>query len=226
MHFPFLYFSEIEAKEACDWLRAAGFPQYAQLYEGRLAFSSLFIKTINSKWAAHILWCILASKSFLSRFLLLSLSLFYFPLIAFAMPRAYPDANLEMSIASQAGFTFCSASHVALLSFLLPTFFFSSLYHQSQLCLFLLVFFHQQFFCSLFLFLFPCFSSLLSIWKYNKWLLINFLEITKLIVLRLFFSCVYLIWKFLRQNMDQMLLFWVLGKMLLLPASYFLSLMF
>lgn len=26
---------EIEAKEACDWLRAAGFPQYAQLYEGR-----------------------------------------------------------------------------------------------------------------------------------------------------------------------------------------------
>ncbi|KAM4620634.1 stAR-related lipid transfer protein 13-like isoform 2-T2 [Polymixia lowei] len=25
--------SKIEAKEACDWLRAAGFPQYAQLYE-------------------------------------------------------------------------------------------------------------------------------------------------------------------------------------------------
>uniref|UniRef100_A0A3B3ZW45 SAM domain-containing protein n=1 Tax=Periophthalmus magnuspinnatus TaxID=409849 RepID=A0A3B3ZW45_9GOBI len=24
---------EIEAKEACDWLRAAGFPQYAQLFE-------------------------------------------------------------------------------------------------------------------------------------------------------------------------------------------------
>ncbi|ELK09286.1 StAR-related lipid transfer protein 13 [Pteropus alecto] len=33
MTFSFLYFSEIEAKEACDWLRAAGFPQYAQLYE-------------------------------------------------------------------------------------------------------------------------------------------------------------------------------------------------
>uniref|UniRef100_I3M8A2 StAR-related lipid transfer protein 13 n=1 Tax=Ictidomys tridecemlineatus TaxID=43179 RepID=I3M8A2_ICTTR len=31
--FFFSYFSEIEAKEACDWLRAAGFPQYAQLYE-------------------------------------------------------------------------------------------------------------------------------------------------------------------------------------------------
>uniref|UniRef100_A0A8C2B622 StAR-related lipid transfer (START) domain containing 8 n=1 Tax=Cyprinus carpio TaxID=7962 RepID=A0A8C2B622_CYPCA len=28
--------SEVEAKEACDWLRAAGFPQYAQLYEASL----------------------------------------------------------------------------------------------------------------------------------------------------------------------------------------------
>ncbi|KAF2983294.1 hypothetical protein EK904_005949, partial [Melospiza melodia maxima] len=27
---------EAEAKEACDWLRAAGFPQYAQLYEESL----------------------------------------------------------------------------------------------------------------------------------------------------------------------------------------------
>uniref|UniRef100_A0AAY5EQU2 StAR-related lipid transfer (START) domain containing 13a n=1 Tax=Electrophorus electricus TaxID=8005 RepID=A0AAY5EQU2_ELEEL len=26
---------QIEAKEACDWLKAAGFPQYAQLYEGK-----------------------------------------------------------------------------------------------------------------------------------------------------------------------------------------------
>uniref|UniRef100_A0A672MFK3 SAM domain-containing protein n=1 Tax=Sinocyclocheilus grahami TaxID=75366 RepID=A0A672MFK3_SINGR len=25
--------AEIEAREACDWLRAAGFPQYAQLFE-------------------------------------------------------------------------------------------------------------------------------------------------------------------------------------------------
>ncbi|KAK3560399.1 hypothetical protein QTP86_008480 [Hemibagrus guttatus] len=25
--------AEIEAKEACEWLRAAGFPQYAQLFE-------------------------------------------------------------------------------------------------------------------------------------------------------------------------------------------------
>lgn len=26
--------AEIEATEACQWLRAAGFPQYAQMYEG------------------------------------------------------------------------------------------------------------------------------------------------------------------------------------------------
>lgn len=31
-------FTEIEAKEACDWLKAAGFPQYAQLYEGNTQF--------------------------------------------------------------------------------------------------------------------------------------------------------------------------------------------
>lgn len=34
LFFVFFCFPEIEAKEACDWLRAAGFPQYAQLYEG------------------------------------------------------------------------------------------------------------------------------------------------------------------------------------------------
>lgn len=28
-------FSEIEAAEACKWLRAAGFPQYAQMFEGK-----------------------------------------------------------------------------------------------------------------------------------------------------------------------------------------------
>uniref|UniRef100_A0AAZ3SSJ6 StAR-related lipid transfer (START) domain containing 13a n=1 Tax=Oncorhynchus tshawytscha TaxID=74940 RepID=A0AAZ3SSJ6_ONCTS len=31
--FPLSLFPQIEAKEACDWLRAAGFPQYAQFYE-------------------------------------------------------------------------------------------------------------------------------------------------------------------------------------------------
>ena len=33
--FIFYFFSEIEAVEACKWLRAAGFPQYAQMYEGK-----------------------------------------------------------------------------------------------------------------------------------------------------------------------------------------------
>ncbi|KAJ6663171.1 hypothetical protein lerEdw1_010307, partial [Lerista edwardsae] len=32
----FCFVSETEAKKACDWLRAAGFPQYAQLYEESL----------------------------------------------------------------------------------------------------------------------------------------------------------------------------------------------
>lgn len=31
----YVLMAEIEAREACDWLRAAGFPQYAQLFEGR-----------------------------------------------------------------------------------------------------------------------------------------------------------------------------------------------
>uniref|UniRef100_A0A663FGU0 SAM domain-containing protein n=1 Tax=Aquila chrysaetos chrysaetos TaxID=223781 RepID=A0A663FGU0_AQUCH len=29
----YVLIAEIEAREACDWLRAAGFPQYAQLFE-------------------------------------------------------------------------------------------------------------------------------------------------------------------------------------------------
>jgi len=44
---------EIEAKEACDWLRAAGFPQYAQLYEGRrLGLRGDFVALIQSKHVA------------------------------------------------------------------------------------------------------------------------------------------------------------------------------
>lgn len=31
----FFSVAEIEAQEACKWLRAAGFPQYAQMYEGK-----------------------------------------------------------------------------------------------------------------------------------------------------------------------------------------------
>lgn len=30
----FLCYTELEALEACYWLKAAGFPQYAQAYEG------------------------------------------------------------------------------------------------------------------------------------------------------------------------------------------------
>lgn len=41
--------SEIEAKEACDWLRAAGFPQYAQLYEGRHLNSILPQQPLDNK---------------------------------------------------------------------------------------------------------------------------------------------------------------------------------
>ncbi|CAB4005425.1 Hypothetical predicted protein [Paramuricea clavata] len=32
--------SELEALEACYWLRATGFPQYAQMYEGSLILSN------------------------------------------------------------------------------------------------------------------------------------------------------------------------------------------
>ncbi|KAK0088627.1 hypothetical protein PV325_011191 [Microctonus aethiopoides] len=32
--------AEIEAQEACKWLRAAGFPQYAQMYEGKYTSST------------------------------------------------------------------------------------------------------------------------------------------------------------------------------------------
>lgn len=31
----FWLFAEVEAREACDWLRAAGFPQYAQSFTGK-----------------------------------------------------------------------------------------------------------------------------------------------------------------------------------------------
>lgn len=43
--------SEIEAKEACDWLRAAGFPQYAQLYEGNVLFRTRGHAQVNQNLA-------------------------------------------------------------------------------------------------------------------------------------------------------------------------------
>ena len=39
-------FSEIEALEACKWLRAAGFPQYAQMYEGEQHFNYKYIQAV------------------------------------------------------------------------------------------------------------------------------------------------------------------------------------
>lgn len=35
LFFPSLFDAELEATEACRWLRATGFPQYAQMYEGK-----------------------------------------------------------------------------------------------------------------------------------------------------------------------------------------------
>lgn len=145
-HFPLLYFSEIEAKEACDWLRAAGFPQYAQLYEGKLGFSSLFIKRINSK---YVLWCVLTSKSFSTIFPPclhlcnaqgLSWCQFRNEACFLSLPHLGP-------LPASPFFTSCfalSASH---------------LYRRSQLCLFLPVFCQQQLFCTSFLIPFCVFSS-------------------------------------------------------------------
>lgn len=39
----FCFISEIEAIEACKWLRAAGFPQYAQMYEGKCHINTTII---------------------------------------------------------------------------------------------------------------------------------------------------------------------------------------
>lgn len=50
--FSFLLFAEIEAKEACDWLRAAGFPQYVQLFKGKYEAVNPRHTThsVKSKW--------------------------------------------------------------------------------------------------------------------------------------------------------------------------------
>lgn len=42
-----LSLTEIEAVEACKWLRAAGFPQYAQMYEGKFARTSVSLDIVN-----------------------------------------------------------------------------------------------------------------------------------------------------------------------------------
>lgn len=54
----FVYFvSELESLEACYWLKAAGFPQYAQSYEGLLPIPRLlFLRTVNVFAASIILF--------------------------------------------------------------------------------------------------------------------------------------------------------------------------
>lgn len=54
---------EIEAKEACDWLRATGFPQYAQLYEGEPE-CHLFLISIIISLVPDCYWFIIYFKLF------------------------------------------------------------------------------------------------------------------------------------------------------------------
>lgn len=48
-----VFFLEIEATEACKWLRATGFPQYAQMYEGTNKLS--FIPNPFTVYIFHLL---------------------------------------------------------------------------------------------------------------------------------------------------------------------------
>lgn len=76
--FLFFCFTEIEAKEACDWLRAAGFPQYAQLYEGNAhthTQSGQHAASFHTKPCPSKYLCSLLLIFFLSD----SLSYFFFP---------------------------------------------------------------------------------------------------------------------------------------------------
>lgn len=44
--FLFWLCAEIEAKEACDWLREAGFPQYVHLFRGKYEAA----RSVTSRW--------------------------------------------------------------------------------------------------------------------------------------------------------------------------------
>lgn len=48
MEIFFFSVAEIEAQEACKWLRAAGFPQYAQMYEGKLILTFIKYWSVNT----------------------------------------------------------------------------------------------------------------------------------------------------------------------------------
>lgn len=85
-------FTEIEAKEACDWLRAAGFPQYAQLYEGNT----------HTQSSQHLVSCLVSHKdlppsnlSLLSLTLVFSIiyaSLFFLPSLHLPIPVLWATA--------------------------------------------------------------------------------------------------------------------------------------
>lgn len=52
--------AEIETAEACKWLRAAGFPQYAQMYEGN---SNRPSRLIDRFLLGHFLRCTISDRS-------------------------------------------------------------------------------------------------------------------------------------------------------------------
>lgn len=82
--FFFFLLTEIEAKEACDWLQAAGFPQYAQLYEG------------NTHTYTLQLPCFIQNKSFEACFVYYHIqfslfAFFFFNHLCFFLPAVPPS---------------------------------------------------------------------------------------------------------------------------------------
>lgn len=59
----FFFFTELEAKEACDWLRAAGFPQYAQLYEGKSLNLPSCLVSLTCQISSFVYSCLCFSLS-------------------------------------------------------------------------------------------------------------------------------------------------------------------
>lgn len=78
------FFTEIEAKEACKWLRAAGFPQYSQMYEGKYYYYYNITITV---WIRF-------SKFFHDVFLFFSLDL-QFPIDVNGVQKDHPFLDLD-----------------------------------------------------------------------------------------------------------------------------------
>lgn len=173
--FSLLCFSEIEAKEACDWLRAAGFPQYAQLYEGTSALPFALLQRINLKWTTRILWCVLTSRFFSCPF---CFALF------FPQPFCYAQGLSWYRFRNEYHFP-------GPLYFLLPTTN-SHLFTTNPNSVFSFQHSAISSFSALSSFS-PCFSftTLTFLEITMNSLIINFLEVTKLTVLRFLFNSVY-----------------------------------